>query len=822
MKTWSKTDLIGLLLVMFGIVCLIFSNSTLLTTTTLLLASITLLHSIYASRYELIKYRDILCHYQAVLSAASNGWIAWNKHNEYIGSSKKFKAFLGIRHSSTVFISDILIAIDSKDAEDLSFHFNRLKKVGTSFKITVKTLADSNKIEISGSRLLINNVETVLLWCSNITNSSSLISSLEQRLSDATAKADFLSETLDVLPVFVWRRNKKLEITYCNKMYASAIDASVEKILLDNIPLIPGNLFGQGHSLAENAKKCNRNQSIAQFMIIDGIRKKLSIHECIASHENLIGFAIDITTEENLAANLDRVMTANCEVLESLSTAIAIFNENTRLTFFNSAYRHLMKLESGWLHAKPTYAEILDESRNNRQLPEHADFQAFKKSQLALFTSITSPLQEMVHLPNGKALRLVISPYPMGGLSFMYEDVTDSLALQRKNNTLLAVQKETLDNLYEGITVYGSDNRLKIVNNAMLKIWKLDKDRELSEWRGTHLSKMLEALKDSLNYGADWQVFQEDAISNLTDRIAKTGRLLKNDNSVILFSYIPLPDGAHMHSFIDITDTCVVENAIMEKNQALKAAQKLRFEFVSGISTELKEPLNVLIGFAELLMHQYFGALNEKQTEYCRCILDASNQLHQLINNLLEMVSIDIDSRNLDLLAFSLEEAMDELILSLEKRAKGKNIDIARNYSVDAPPFYGDKTRIKQAVFNILANAIQFTPPNGKIDVILAIDEAKAKIIVKDQSIGHSKDEKKRVFKRTGNRISFLNTDSNSVSMPLVRSLIELHGGTLSISSDVEGTSVICSLPIKKAEILDSKSINVLKDSPELKKVVNS
>ncbi|MDR3187402.1 MAG: PAS-domain containing protein [Holosporaceae bacterium] len=822
MKTWSKTDLIGLFLVMFGIICLVFSNSTLLTTATLLLASIALLHSIYDARYELIKYRDILCHYQAALSSASNGWIAWNKHDEYIGSSKKFRTFLGINHSSNIFISDILAAIDAKDAEDLSFHFNRLKKVGASFKITVKTLANDNKIEVSGSRLMINGIETVLLWCSNITSSSCQVASLEQKLSDAMAKINWLSEILDALPIFVWRRNKKLGIMYCNKIYADALDTNVEKILLDNIPLVPGNLFGQGHSLAENAKKCNRSQSIAQFVIINGIRKKLSIHECVASNENLIGFAVDVTAEENLAANLDRVMTANCEVLESLSTAIAIFNENARLIFFNSAYQRLMKLEAGWLHAKPTYAEILDESRNNRQLPEHADFQAFKKSQLALFTSITSSVQEMMHLPNGKTLRLIIAPYPMGGLSFMYEDVTDSLTLQRKNNTLLAVQKETLDNLYEGITVYGSDNRLKIVNNAMLKIWKLDKNRPLVEWRSTHLSEMLEALKDSLNYGTDWHVFLEDAISNLTDRIAKTGKLLKNDNSVILFSYIPLPDGAHMHSFIDITDTCVVENAIMEKNQALKAAQKLRFEFVSGISTELKEPLNVLIGFAELLMHQYFGALNEKQTEYCRCILDASNQLHQLINNLLEMVSIDIDSTNLELSVFPLEDALDEAILSLEKRAKGKNIDVVRNYSADGPLFSGDKTRIKQALFNILINAIQFTPPNGKIEAIVTSDDSHMKIIIKDQSIGRSKIEKKKVFKRTANRISFLGADSNSISMPLVRTLIELHGGTLSISSEVEGTSVICSLPIKKAEVIDAKPIETPEDSPELPKVVNS
>ena len=799
MKIWSKIDLLGLLLVLFGITCLIFSKSAVLTSGVLLCASLALLHGIYNSRYDAIRFREMLCHYQAVLSSSNDAWIAWSINNEYIGSSKKARAFFGIKTAGDISISDILNTIAPEDTEDFSFHFNKLKKVGTGFKVVVKTNIDNNKIEITGARMIIDSIETIILWCSNITTSSGLLATMESKLRAAREKTEMLYEVLNTLPIPVWRRDKKLDITYCNKTYADFLDIDVEKVLLDNVPLVAGSLFGQGHSLAENAKKANRPQSISQFVVINGTRRKLNINENPVSNENTVGFATDITAEENLSANLDRVVTANCEVLETLSTAIAIFGENTRLTFFNSAYQKLMKLETNWLHANPTFSEILDECRDNRQLPEHADFQAFKKTQLALFTSVTSPLQQLMHLPNGKTLRLVIAPYPLGGLLFMYEDVTDSLTLQRKNSTLLAVQKETIDHLYEGVMVFGSDNRLKIVNNAMLKMWKLD-ENELPNLKGVHLSEMLDLIKDALDYGPDWEAFKENAISNLTDRITKTGKLLKKDNSVILFSYIPLPDGAHMHSFIDITDTCVVERAVMEKNQALKTAQKLRFEFVSGISTELKEPLNILIGFAELLMHQYFGALNDKQLEYCRCILGASNQLHQLINNLLEMVSIDIDSVKLELSQFSVKDTVNEVISSVDKRANGKSVEIVSHFAEDIPEFTGDKTRIKQALFNIMINAIQFTPPGGKVDVRVAVDNKNIKIIVKDAGIGLGKNGKKKVFSRS-NTVNFLNPDSNNISMPLVRSLIELHGGTLNISSDVnDGTSVICSLPLKEKE----------------------
>lgn len=809
MKAWSKVDVIGMLLVLFGVICLLFSKSSLLAALVLLCAAVMLLYSIYNAKYDAVRFRDMLCHYQAILSSSKNGWIAWNINNDYIGSSK-VKSMLGIKHVGDLKITDVLAAIDQCDATELSVNFNKLKKTGDAFSMVVVSNYRSYKIEISGARMLVDNVDTLVLWMVNVTEATSALELLKGKLSEVRAGRKLLYNVLDSLPIPVWKRDDSLNLNYCNATYASYLGMSIDQVLCENAQLVAGSLFGQGRSLAENVKKSNRAASIAQFVVVDGRRKKLVIHEMPCDNGEMVGFALDVTEEENLTQNLDRVVTANCEVLETISTAIAIFGENMRLSFFNSAYQKMMKLEENWLHSKPSYSEILDECRDNRQLPEYADFQAFKKDQFALFTSVTSPIQQLLHLPNGNTLRLVIAPYPLGGLLFMYEDVTDSLDLQRRNSTLLAVQKETMDHLYEGVMVFGSDNRLKIINNSMLKMWKLE-DYPVSELKGIHLADMLSRIKDALDYGSDWQAFQENAISNLTDRIAKTGKLCKKDGAVIMFSYIPLPDGAHMHSFIDITDTCVVEDAVREKNQALKSAQKLRFEFVSGISTELKDPLNILIGFSGLLLQQYYGALNAKQLEYCKYILDASNQLNQLINNLLDMVSIDLDSAKLDMSEFELQSAVREVISSVEKRAHEKNVDITMDFVEQSIAFNGDKTRLKQALFNILINAIQFTPPDSKVDVKVLVDDSRVKILVRDEGMGRIKKEKKKVFSRSGS-VNFLNADVKNVSLPLVRSLIEQQGGALSISSDIEnGTCVVCSFPKQTQEI----------SLQEMKEVVN-
>jgi len=100
-------------------------------------------------------------------------------------------------------------------------------------------------------------------------------------------------------------------------------------------------------------------------------------------------------------------------------------------------------------------------AREARLLPEAADFRAFKCEQLALFTSVIRPQQDLLHLPDGRTLLLSISPHPFGGLIFVYEDVSDRLALERSCNTLTKVRRATLDHLFEGIAVYGSDGRLE-------------------------------------------------------------------------------------------------------------------------------------------------------------------------------------------------------------------------------------------------------------------------------------------------------------------------------------------------------------------------
>ena len=210
--------------------------------------------------------------------------------------------------------------------------------------------------------------------------------------------------------------------------------------------------------------------------MIGGSRRLLDITELPCSDGGAIGFAFDRTDVEIAETELRRHVSAHAEVLEGIGAAVAIYGADQRLKFFNAAFAILWGLEAEWLAAEPSFGDVLERLRERRRIPEHADFRAFKRERLQLFTSLIHRQQELMHLPDDRTLLLSISPHPFGGLTFIYENVTDRLALERSCNTLTQVRRATLDNLFEGVAVYGSDGRLKLHNPAYLKIWGLSQD----------------------------------------------------------------------------------------------------------------------------------------------------------------------------------------------------------------------------------------------------------------------------------------------------------------------------------------------------------
>jgi signal transduction histidine kinase len=611
---------------------------------------------------------------------------------------------------------------------------------------------------------------------------------------------DRIGQALDRLPLPIWRRAEDLSIVDCNAAYARAVEADRERVRREGITLGGHAMASRARALAELAIAAQTPQSEEGHAVIGGSRRLLEFVEVPLPGGGTVGIALDVTEREEVQREFARHIAAHARVLENLATAIAIYGPDQRLKFFNSAFVQLWKLDEDWLRAEPGYGEVLEMLREKRRLPEYADFPAFKRQRLKLFTSLLEPLEELVYIPDGTTLHSRVAPHPMGGLLFTFDDVTDRLSLERSYNTLIAVQRETLDHLYEGVAVIGSDGRLRLTNPAYARMWRLSQQDLTDE---PHIANVIERSQPFFNYRGDWPAYKERIIARLTGREPRAGRLERTDGSILDYATVPLPDGAVLLSYLDVTDTSRVETALRERAEALETADRLKSEFISSVSYELRTPLNTIIGFAEILANLYFGQLTERQLEYCRGILASSERLLAIIDDMLDLASIEAGKMTLELTAIHPRRLLDDVIALMQEMARAQDLELTSDCPPDVVPVDGDERRLKQALCNLVSNAIKFTPAGGSIRLAAQIDENALRLTVSDTGTGIPVEEQARVFE-TFSHIPPLGDVARGrragpgLGLSLVKHIFELHGGWVWIESAAgRGTTVVCTLPLR-------------------------
>jgi len=198
----------------------------------------------------------------------------------------------------------------------------------------------------------------------------------------------------------VWRRDAAdLALVDCNSAYAAAVDATPAAAIAENREIAASVLPARGRALADRARTTAVAQSESHHIVINGSRRLIEFTETPLAGGGFLGYARDFTDLENVQAELARHIAAHADVLENVATAIAIYGPDTRLKFYNTAFAALWRLEAEWLATEPTLGEVLERLRERRRMPEYADFRAFKKQQLAMFTSLIDPQEELLHLP---------------------------------------------------------------------------------------------------------------------------------------------------------------------------------------------------------------------------------------------------------------------------------------------------------------------------------------------------------------------------------------------------------------------------------------
>ena len=186
---------------------------------------------------------------------------------------------------------------------------------------------------------------------------------------------------------------------------------------------------------------------------------------------------------------------------DRLVTAFAVFDATQRLTHFNQAYVALWQLDPEWLATRPRDGEILDRLRQARRLPEKADYRAWKQDWLAAYGK-GAQAEDLWHLPDGRTLHIVADSDAEAGVTYLYENVTERLALESRYNALIEVQRETLDTLREGVAVFAPNGSLRLYNQAFAALWRLNSRKLDGE---PHIDEIIASCRPLYDEPEEWE-----------------------------------------------------------------------------------------------------------------------------------------------------------------------------------------------------------------------------------------------------------------------------------------------------------------------------
>ncbi len=725
--------------------------------------------------------------------------------------SRSLKDILNLKDKQNS-IEDLLTCFVSNDQEVLSASYNKVidnskinngvigKEVNKSIKLEIKNgLSPIGIKHVSCQYVVLNNYKGFFIFFGDITSEASKIQHM--LYENNVLKTDLTSKNnlINLLPYPVWMRDSDLNIIYFNNKFSQMIGYN-EEGRSDAISL---ELDKQSKQLAQLAKEINMERSEERHIIVDGQRFLYQFFEIpVPTADIMVGCGYDMTSKELIKLELERHISAQSDLLESTASATAIYGSDTRIQFFNQAFVKLWDLDDRWLVTGPTYSQILEKLREKRKLPEQVDFQRFKNEQIKLFTDLISTHNDFFYLPDGRYLRVIVIQHALGGLLFSYEDMTDRLELERSFKTLSAVQKETIDNLNEGITVFSENGKLELSNPKFLQMWKQEKDFVHSK---PHVSELLSKMGSLFNPKIKWEEFKNDFILRISARRTSNISIELIDESLIDVLFVPLPDGGTLVSYHDVTDSMLVERSLRERNQALQEADRIKTEFLANVSYELRSPLTSIIGFSEALDKRFFGGLTKHQVDYVKSIYNSSQYLMSLINDIIDLASIDAGYMKLDLDKFDIYQTITSIIPLTQERIKNHNLKFEFDCKPDIGFMIGDEKRIKQVIFKLLSNAIAYSKEKGlvKLSVSKNSDGSEVIFIIEDEGIGMDIAETKHIFDKFYriNTPGKLKKSGAGLGLSLVKSFVELHEGKIIVkSAKNKGSQFKCIIPITSPE----------------------
>lgn len=472
--------------------------------------------------------------------------------------SRRLAVLLNLDNGINAAFDDVIKCFYKDDAKRIIKYIELLREEGVSFEDVFVAKNDNKQINISGCR--INGADGTLysdiIWFRDVTNEKMNIINLIEEKDVFSRKIIQLEDMINNIPFPVWLRDENLNIITANKKYYEFLGNKDGKSDADN-ELKDANGENVSKNLAFLAVATNKPKTDKTNIIIGGQIKIFEVAETpFYSELNLekirtVGALKNISELEEIKRNLKFNQETQLEILGSLgNTAFAVFDNKYKLSFHNKSFKKMWNLEDIAIEQGLSYTNFLDMIREKRLLPEVSNFMNYRDEEIEDFNRLIEASEDMLHIPDGRTIRRVRAPFPSGGIIFAFEDVSDKLAARRAYNSLLSIQNEIIDNVFDAVLIFDSNGRLGSYNQSYVDLWKANNKLLSTE---QSIFDVINAQKKFFSHVENWNEFLDTIISHITNVTTKSFVLARKDNIEIDVKSKTLSDGSIMVTYRKIS-----------------------------------------------------------------------------------------------------------------------------------------------------------------------------------------------------------------------------------------------------------------------------
>ena len=436
---------------------------------------------------------------------------------------------------------------------------------GRPFNIIVRTLAGGNveaEGRTAGGRAILR-----LRDVAGHRDEVARVQAEHQRLAHEVRASRAL---LDTLPMPVWLRGKDGRLTWVNNAYVKAVDAhNRAEVQERQIELL------EQRQRRTAARMLSRGESYrGRVPLIIGGERRLHDVTVIPYEDATAAAAIDVTAIEKAQGDLDRQIVAYDRTLDRVASAVAVFSRQQQLIFFNEAYAKLWKLDPEWLKTRPTDGAVLDRLRELGRLPEVVNYPEWKSKVLSCYGEAAAQ-EDWWHLPDGRMLHVMTEKRSDGGVTYLFIDETERLGararLQRADRCAARNARQP------------QGRRRGVRHRRAPQAVQLGLRRDLAPVAPRARRGARTSTSSSRSARAQLRRRSQPGRASAAPPLvlgrarAFEGQMVRPDQHHHRLSRsMPLPDGATLLTFADVTDAKRYERALEERNEALVAADRMK------------------------------------------------------------------------------------------------------------------------------------------------------------------------------------------------------------------------------------------------------